>query len=133
MTKPTQRQAPRSLLQTSPNTQISNNEVQLLVAILHTTKAKLDYDAIAKYMGPECTKVAVTLRINRLKKQVKDASKAVSSGGDEGSSAPVIPAKRKKDGKAGSEGKVGGVKERPAKKAKTEEDEEETMETEESG
>lgn len=52
MIKPTQRQAPRSLLHKIPNTQISNNKVQLLAAILHTTNAKLDYDAIAKYMGP---------------------------------------------------------------------------------
>lgn len=128
---------------------------QLLVAILHTTSAKLDYAAIAKYMGPgtpspqipsklnlrlthlfdaECTKIAVQTRITRLKKQVHDASNpAAAAAGNEGST-PVTPEKRKKGAKASSKSMDEGMKKRPTKKAKSEEDKEDMeTETEESG
>ncbi|OJJ86770.1 uncharacterized protein ASPGLDRAFT_1267919 [Aspergillus glaucus CBS 516.65] len=118
-----------------PMTWNDQSDAKLLVAILHTTSAKLDYAAIAEYMGPECTKVAVQIRITRLKKQVHDASNptAAVAASDEGS-APATPEKRKKGAKAGSKNNEGGVKKRPAKKVKRGEDEEAMgTETEESG
>lgn len=38
-----------------------SNKLQLLVAILHTTNAKLDYPALAEYMGPGTTTLFPTL------------------------------------------------------------------------
>lgn len=65
------------------------------MAILHTTNAKLDYAAIADYMGPgtflfqcmysliltrkECTLVAVRLHIQQLKRQVAEANGSVAA------------------------------------------------------
>jgi hypothetical protein len=126
---------------------------QLLVAILHTTSAKLDYAAIAKYMGPgtpsqslpsqaetnapftiECTKIAVQTRLTRLKKQVHDASNPAAAGAGNEGSTPVTPEKRKKGAKASSKSKDEDVLKRPTKKAKSEEDKEDMeTETEESG
>ncbi|KAL4929233.1 uncharacterized protein BDV17DRAFT_290885 [Aspergillus undulatus] len=46
-------------------------DAKLLVAIISTNDAKLNWSAIAEYMGPECSVSAVQHRIQRLKDNVK--------------------------------------------------------------
>lgn len=42
---------------------------QLLVAILHTTNTKLDYPALAEYMGPGTTTLLPTLNSENKQRQ----------------------------------------------------------------
>lgn len=66
-------------------------DAKLLAAILNTAKPKLDFDAIAKYMGDDCSGCAVQNRIRRLK------GKAKGDDQDGATSTSPIPCKRKKD------------------------------------
>ncbi|KAL4890505.1 hypothetical protein BDV59DRAFT_204220 [Aspergillus ambiguus] len=46
-------------------------DARLLVGIVTTTPAKLDFKALAEFMGPECTVSAIQHRIQRLREKAK--------------------------------------------------------------
>ncbi|KAE8152431.1 hypothetical protein BDV25DRAFT_137880 [Aspergillus avenaceus] len=66
-------------------------DAKLLVAIISTSKMKIDLKAVAAFMGPECTVSSVQHRINRIKDKVKDPNAA--------SSAEASPEKPRKRGR----------------------------------
>ncbi|KAF4152063.1 hypothetical protein CNMCM8927_006681 [Aspergillus lentulus] len=66
-------------------------DAKLLLRIFKTSNIKLDYEDLAKHMGPDCTTIAIQRRIQRLKMDPR-AGSAVN--GD--SSTPATPEKRKR-------------------------------------
>ncbi|GAQ11555.1 hypothetical protein ALT_8876 [Aspergillus lentulus] len=66
-------------------------DAKLLLRIFMTSNIKLDYEDLAKHMGPDCTTIAIQRRIQRLKMDPR-AGSAVN--GD--SSTPATPEKRKR-------------------------------------
>ncbi|EAW08476.1 uncharacterized protein ACLA_032110 [Aspergillus clavatus NRRL 1] len=102
-----------------PMTWSPEADAKLLIGILNTSNVKLDLDALAKWMGPECTVYAIQHRIRKLQEKA-------NSGSPGGDSAPASPEKRKRgrprknayEGAAGEEtGSPKKVKQGPAKKA----------------
>ncbi|KAL4907430.1 hypothetical protein BDW74DRAFT_124279 [Aspergillus multicolor] len=80
-------------------------DVKMLLAIITSANAKVDYKAIAEYMGSECTPKAIQHRMQRLREKAKAADSLPADDGkdtdanDDGtanSSAPVSPEKRKR-------------------------------------
>ncbi|RHZ65665.1 uncharacterized protein CDV56_107690 [Aspergillus thermomutatus] len=74
-----------------PMTWSHKADAKLFLGVLSTSNIKPDYEALAKYMGPDCTVKAIQHRIGRLK---TDAGVVVAADGD--SSAPATPEKRKR-------------------------------------
>ncbi|RLL99168.1 hypothetical protein CFD26_106002 [Aspergillus turcosus] len=92
-------------------------DAKLLLGILTTSNVKPDYEALAKYMGPDCTVYAIQHRIKKLR---KDAGAVAAADGD--SSVPATPEKRKRGrGKKDANGDAGGNDKASPKKAKKEE------------
>ncbi|PWY86891.1 hypothetical protein BO70DRAFT_427886 [Aspergillus heteromorphus CBS 117.55] len=81
-------------------------DAKLLIGILHTSSVKLDFAALAQYMGPDCTVSAVQHRIQRLKDKV-----SAGAGTDSASGTPVKKAGAKNAG-AGTESAVSTTKKR---------------------
>ncbi|GIJ84726.1 hypothetical protein Asppvi_003577 [Aspergillus pseudoviridinutans] len=91
-------------------------DAKLLLGIIATSNVKPDYEALAKYMGPDCTVYAIQHRIRKL----KDAGAAASADGD--SSTPATPEKRKRGRpKKDTNGDAVSKDEASPKKAKKEE------------
>lgn len=63
-------------------------DARLLVGVLSTTHQKLDYRALAEFMGKNCTVSAVQHRIKRLKEKIKTPP---SDSGSASASAPPTP------------------------------------------
>ncbi|KAN0068014.1 hypothetical protein V8E54_013942 [Elaphomyces granulatus] len=72
-----------------PMTWDNHADAKLLVGILKVAKPKIDFNALAKYMGPDCTAYALRHRIRRLE--------ARAAGDD---SVPSTPQKRKRNTKS---------------------------------
>ncbi|PKX89753.1 uncharacterized protein P174DRAFT_378450 [Aspergillus novofumigatus IBT 16806] len=97
-------------------------DAKLLLRIFTTSNIKLDYEDLAKHMGPDCTTVAIQRRIQRLRMDPRAGS---ATNGD--SSTPATPEKRKrgrpkKDAK-GDGADIDKASPKKAKKAKNEENE----------
>ncbi|KAL2004824.1 hypothetical protein VTN00DRAFT_3097 [Thermoascus crustaceus] len=66
-------------------------DAKLLVAVIKVGKPKLDFDALAKFMGEGCTAYAIQHRIRKLQ--------AKANGKDQDDkSAPTTPSKRENAG-----------------------------------
>ncbi|KAL4999277.1 hypothetical protein BDV10DRAFT_56857 [Aspergillus recurvatus] len=90
-----------------PMTWNEQADAKLLVAIIATNTVKLDWKAIAEFMGTECTPIAVQRRIQRIKEKAKAGESAPANDGDANGSGngdaadtcvsvPVTPEKRKR-------------------------------------
>ncbi|KAH1430973.1 hypothetical protein KXW29_005389 [Aspergillus fumigatus] len=66
-------------------------DAKLLLRILTTSNIKLDYEDLAKHMGPDCTIFAIQRRLQRLRTDPRAGS---ATNGD--SSTPPTPEKRKR-------------------------------------
>ncbi|GFF35292.1 hypothetical protein IFM51744_02738 [Aspergillus udagawae] len=66
-------------------------DAKLLLRIFTTSNINLDYEDLAKHMGPDCTIIAIRSRIQRLR---VDPRVGIAVNGD--SSAPATPEKRKR-------------------------------------
>ncbi|GIK02112.1 hypothetical protein Aspvir_006155 [Aspergillus viridinutans] len=95
-------------------------DAKLLLRIFTTSNIKLDYEDLAKHMGPDCTTIAIQRRIQRLRMDPR-AGGAVN--GD--SSAPATPEKRKRGrGKKDANGDAADKDKASPKKAKRDKKEE---------
>ncbi|KAF4220977.1 hypothetical protein CNMCM8980_002855 [Aspergillus fumigatiaffinis] len=74
-----------------PMTWDHETDAKLLLGIIATSNVKPDYEALAKYMGPDCTVYAIQHRIRKLK---TDAGAVTTADVD--SSTPATPEKRKR-------------------------------------
>ncbi|KAF7118535.1 hypothetical protein CNMCM5793_008065 [Aspergillus hiratsukae] len=100
-----------------PMTWSHEADAKLLLGILTTSNVEPDYEALAKYMGPECTVYAIQHRIRKLK------TDAGATGVDGDSSVPATPEKRKRGRPKKDANGDAAVKDKASpKKAKKEED-----------
>ncbi|RJE26628.1 hypothetical protein PHISCL_01042 [Aspergillus sclerotialis] len=75
----------------------AESHVKLLMAILAQTNAanlKLNYDEIVRYMGPECTPVAVRLQLQKLRRKVCASGGGIQEEKGADAATPTTP-KRK--------------------------------------
>ncbi|KAL4988239.1 hypothetical protein BDW68DRAFT_177126 [Aspergillus falconensis] len=85
-----------------PMTWTDGADAKLLVAIITTNTVKLDWKAIAEFMGTGCTPIAVQRRIQRIKERAKAGDSTPANGSGNGDAAdtcvsvPVTPEKRKR-------------------------------------
>ncbi|GES58708.1 AT hook motif protein [Aspergillus terreus] len=96
-------------------------DARLLVGVLTTTHQKLDYKALAEFMGRDCTVSAVQHRIQRLKEKIKMPPS--DSGSVSASATPTPTASPAKRGRGRPKKNVAAVAEEPrAKKVKGEDE-----------
>ncbi|KAL2215407.1 AT hook motif protein [Thermoascus aurantiacus ATCC 26904] len=75
-----------------PMTWNNQADAKLLAGIIKICKPKMNLEALAQYMGPDCTAYAVQHRIRKIQ------AKAEGKNKDPGSSAPSTPSRRKSKG-----------------------------------
>ncbi|RJE19924.1 hypothetical protein PHISCL_07727 [Aspergillus sclerotialis] len=93
-------------------------DAKLLIGILELCKPKIDYDALAKWMGDDVTVSSVSDRIRRIKEDFKNVS-GIAASEDSSPRKPVAKAKRGR-GAGKADAKSNG--ERASKKTKVEKD-----------